>query len=50
MAKGIKYILLDEPTRKFLSELKNLRVNTGKNQLEVARMLNIPNVSYSKYE
>ena len=50
MAAGIKLIVLDEPTRRFLNELKNLRVSTGMTKRTLSRILNLSTWAYSSYE
>ena len=45
-----KIILLDEPTKKFLSSLKSLRKATGKSQKEIAKQINTTLSSISDWE
>lgn len=45
-----KKIILDEPTQKFLHELKNMRQVLGLSQVEAARKIGIPLKTYRYYE
>ncbi|MBQ7544903.1 MAG: helix-turn-helix transcriptional regulator [Synergistaceae bacterium] len=50
MTKGMRLIVLDEPTGKFLSALRSVRHKAGMSQRETARAVNIKKETYQMYE
>lgn len=50
MQTGIKMIVLDAPTRKFLSALRAARESAGMSQSQIAGSANIPTKTFQMYE
>lgn len=50
MQTGIKMIVLDDPTQKFLSVLRATRESAGMSRSQIARSMNIPTKTFQMYE